>query len=110
MHNKNNNYNKNNTNNNSNNNNYRPNYNKSIKDVLVDYTSNKIRKREVCIQDILETLNIEFPEFLQQITHAYYQAGFEDAMKQSKSVEPEVVKHTKKKHHNKRHNYEDELY
>ena len=109
MHNKNNNYN-NKHNNSNNNNNYRPNYNKSIKDLLVDYTSNKIRKREVCIQDILETLNAEFPEFLQQVTHAYYQAGFEDAMKQSKVLEDKDTKSSKKKVHNKRHNYEEELY
>ncbi len=56
---------------------------KNIKDLLVDYTSNKIRRREVSIQDIMEVMDKEFPEFLREITRAYYQAGYDDASKPS---------------------------
>jgi hypothetical protein len=54
---------------------------KNVKDLLVDYTANKIRRREVSIQDIMELLDREFPEFLEKITKAYYQAGYDDAVK-----------------------------
>jgi pilus assembly protein TadC len=62
---------------------------KSVKDLLVDYTANKIRRREVAIQDIMELLDREFPEFLKQITSAYYQAGYDDAVKSSKPSDDE---------------------
>jgi hypothetical protein len=61
---------------------------KNVKDLLVDYTSIKIRRREVSIQDIMELLDKEFPEFLKQITSAYYQAGYDDALKSAKLIEP----------------------
>ena len=62
---------------------------KTAKELLVEYTANKIRRREVGIQDIMELLNKEFPEFLSQITSAYYQAGYDDAVKNVKSPKEE---------------------
>ncbi len=68
---------------------------RNVKDLLVDYTSNKIRRREVSIQDIMEVLDREFPDFLRDITRAYYQAGYDDAIKSQKMIEDDS-KHNKK--------------
>lgn len=79
---------------------------------MVDYTSNKIRRREVSIQDIMELMNKEFPEFLTQITNAYYQAGYEDAVKSSKLPEHDITEGKKlnKRVKKKRNTDEPELY
>lgn len=83
---------------------------KNIKDLLVDYTANKIRRREVSVQDIMELMNREFPEFLSQITAAYYQAGYDDASKTMKVASMEEKQFSNKKNKKRREFDERELY
>ena len=61
-----------------------------FKKIIVDYTGEKIGKEEVSIEDIIDVLSEEFPEFLFAIAEENWIRGYEQGIIDTESIDDKI--------------------